>query len=155
MDQDLLDILTESVLGRDLTEEFLNQISEIAEECEFKKNSDIIKEGTPSKDLYIIKNGTVLIKLSLPTTHFNEQAIARMKSNDVFGEFSLVTRRKRSASVKAESDVNLYRFEYDKLIELFDSNYKLGYLFMRNIATIITHKIEQNHKLTRKMMLGL
>ncbi|MFC2150048.1 Crp/Fnr family transcriptional regulator [Calditrichota bacterium] len=151
---DTIQILIDSEVGRDIPEEYLLAVANIAEECTFKKGMDIIREGSPSRDLYLVKKGVVSIKLSLPLIHFNEEVIAKMKENEVFGEFSLVTGKTRSASVKADTAVTLFRIDYDSLTDLLESNTHLGYLLMRNIAAIISNKIENNHKLTRKMMLG-
>jgi CRP-like cAMP-binding protein len=64
-----------------------------------------------------------------------------LKSGDVFGEIGLLRSKRRSAQVSAYSDMLARKINQKKLFELFEYNSRLGYLLMRNLATILSDRI--------------
>ena len=80
----------------------------------FKKAGDVIlREGEESTDAYIILNGEVdVIK--------NEEVIATLTENSLFGEIGLVDQRPRTATCIAKTGCTLgtvTRENYTKLLE--------------------------------------
>jgi CRP-like cAMP-binding protein len=66
----------------------------------FKKGQVILKEGNADRDAYIITNGECeVIK--------NDEVIATLGKNEIFGELGWLQHIPRSATVKAVSDVTL------------------------------------------------
>ena len=71
----------------------------------FKKGTEIIKEGTLSDCAYIIESGRVQVSKTL--SNGEEQVIAILEQNDIFGEMSLIDSLPRSATVLALEDCTI------------------------------------------------
>jgi len=149
------DSLMMSGLVNGLTDEELAEVATIAVEQHFKKGTIILLEDSTSRDLFIIHKGRVSVRLALPFTRFQEEIIARISEQEIFGEFSLANGSPRSASVRAEVDVIAYQYGYDRLINLMEENTRIGYILMRNLAAIIANRIRESQKTQRKFILSL
>ena len=71
----------------------------------FKKGTKIIEEGTLSDCAYIIESGRVQVSKTL--SNGEEQVIAILEQNDIFGEMSLIDSLPRSATVLALEDCTI------------------------------------------------
>ncbi|MDP8237447.1 MAG: cyclic nucleotide-binding domain-containing protein [Candidatus Hatepunaea meridiana] len=157
MKQDIESIkksLINSGLGLDLTDEELNEVAGIAVELHFKKGKTIIKEDSNTRDLFILNEGQVSVRMMLPTIQFKEEVLTHISAPAIFGEFSLANGAPRSATVSADIEMIVYKLEYDQLVKLMENNYRIGYVLMRNLAAIIANRIRDNHRSSRNLMLG-
>ena len=80
-------------------------IWELIRACDWHKypaDTDIVKEGEEDHSFYIILSGVV-------TVEKNGQNIDSLQEGDCFGEMGYLTRAKRSASVRAKTDVSLVK----------------------------------------------
>lgn len=144
-----------SGLGVDLTDAELEEVAKIAIEKKLKKKTTIVAEDSDTRDLFIIYKGRVSVRLMLPFIHFQEEVIGKMEDNEIFGEFSLANGAPRSASIRADTEVTVHQYDYKRIVELMENNTRIGYIVMRNIAGIIANRIRENHKKTRKLVLGI
>ncbi len=144
--------LINSGLGRDLTDEELALLAELAIERHYLKNARILREDSKSRDLFVINEGRVSVRLKLPSEFGREEAIYQISDFQVFGELSLVDGSPRSATVYADDEVTAYQFEHSKLIQLLDDNPRIGYVIMRNIASIIANRIRNTNMLWRNSL---
>ena len=71
----------------------------------FKKDEEIIKEGTLSDCAYIIGEGRVEVSKQLPNG--DKQIIGVLNKNEIFGEMGLIDGFPRSASVIALEDCSI------------------------------------------------
>jgi CRP-like cAMP-binding protein len=144
--------LTVSGLGVDLTKEELQQVANLAEVLEFKKGARILEENSVSRDLYIIQEGTVSVRMDIPAIYKFEEIIARENHCEIFGELAFISGERRSASIQAETKVTLLQIRYDSLMALFAESPIIGYKIMRNIAVIVTKRIAERNKMLRKSL---
>ena len=89
----------------DTEEEILMQIASLLAEKEVMKGSTIIRKGEEGDALFIIASGKVRV-------HDGNHVLARLQSGQVFGEYSLIDQRTRSASVTADEHCVLLRLDY-------------------------------------------
>jgi len=141
--------LTVSEFGVDLNKEELQQVANLAEVLEFKKGAHILEETSVSRDLYIIQDGTVSVRMDIPAIYKFEEIIARESNCEIFGELDFISGERRSASIQAESKVTLLQIRYDSLMALFAES---PIILMRNIAVIITKRITERNKMLRKLL---
>ena len=71
----------------------------------FKKDAEIIQEGTLSDCAYIIESGKVEVSKIQPSGE--KQIIAVLEENDIFGEMGLIDGLPRSATVVALEDCSI------------------------------------------------
>jgi CRP-like cAMP-binding protein len=103
----------------------------------FKEGDVIFKEEDEGgKEIYFIDSGRVKIEKKVGDT---EATLAILDSDDFFGEMTLITGNKRSASAIAYSDCKLHSM--DK--ETFEFNLSNDSKFMWKILETLAHRLEE------------
>jgi small-conductance mechanosensitive channel/CRP-like cAMP-binding protein len=134
-----------------LGDDALANIVENSERIVFEKNTHIVTEDSDGNTMYIIIQGVVEI---FKVINAKEMMVGRLKSGDFFGEMSLLTGEKRSATVRANSQVEVlevskYAMEqafkkfpdlYDDLSLVVSERLKLIALMEKNAETEVSHK---------------
>jgi CRP-like cAMP-binding protein len=106
----------------------------------FKEGDIIFKENEEDgKEMYVIDSGRVNIVKKVGDT---EAALATLDEGDFFGEMSLITGNKRSASAIAQTNCKLYTM--DK--ETFEFNLSNDITFMRKILETLAHRLESTDR---------
>ena len=129
-----------------ITLEELDAIFEISEEVTYSPGEIILEESSygADSDFYIILQGSVKVEIEASLIHSDTKVTKRLavlKCSDVFGEMGPLRCRRRSAKVSAYIDLTVRKVDQKKLFQLFVYNPRLGYLFMRNLAAILSDRI--------------
>ncbi len=118
MNNEIIQELKKVPLFSSLSKQELELLSEKLDMVQFKKDDVIIREGDLGDCFYIIKSGTVRVETQIEEMQ-HPVVLARLESGDYFGEMALITGEPRSATVIAETDVDLWRLlksDFDTLI---------------------------------------
>jgi two-component system, sensor histidine kinase and response regulator len=83
----------------------LMELAAALTEKEVLKGSSIIRKGDEGDAVFFIVSGKVRV-------HDGNHVLARLESGQVFGEYSLIDQRTRSASVTADENCLLLRLDY-------------------------------------------
>ena len=140
-------------LVKDMSADEIEALAGLAEEKEYPRGSIIIQEDSKSRDFYVICYGRISIRLILPAMESKEEIIYTMRDGQIFGELSLVDGSPRSATVRAEDDVTVLRFDFTRMSDLLDGSPRIGYLLMRNIAAIIAARVRNTNMLWRNSLI--
>jgi len=116
-DDDWMTTLLKSPIFRALPPANLQKIIMGLEEISFEKGAVIIKQGDPGDFYYLIKKGYGLISRK-PSANAKEIKLAQLRSQDTFGEDSLISGEPRNVSITALTDISLLRLSRDKFISL-------------------------------------
>lgn len=116
----------------------------------YKEGEVIFRQGDPGKDMYLIKEGEVLLTFDYgggkPVT------LAVLKKGDSLGEMSLLENMPRSATATAVKDTKLVSFTKEQLLD-YVSNEK-GFTW--NLLTKLSGRIrEQNERLAEMVSVEL
>jgi len=141
-----------SGLGIGLKEDELDLLARLAIVRYYNKDTRILKEDSKSRDIYVIREGMVSVRLKLPSEFGREEAIYQIHDGQVFGEFSLVDGSPRSATVYADNEVVAYQFIHSGLLKLLEDNPRIGYIIMRNVAKIIANRVRNTNMLWRNTL---
>lgn len=156
-----INILQQVDIFDELPQEHLKKLAAVCREVKCQGVGEVIvRENTPSDELYIIVAGRVNIEVSPemllgkasdspdPTT------IATLLPGETFGEIGLVDQGLRSASVRtATEETHLLAIGREDLLRLCEEDHHLGYLLMRNIATDLAFKIRNTDFVVREQLL--
>lgn len=110
----------------------LHELSSHLKECLFSKGDVICQQGDEGQSLFILKNGYVKVYVNMPEGE--EKMVAVLVPEDYFGEMSMLTGERRSATIIAESAVHCYEVPIHALRPLLEANDRLYRLFARTIA---------------------
>ncbi|MFZ9739023.1 MAG: cyclic nucleotide-binding domain-containing protein [Prochlorotrichaceae cyanobacterium] len=130
----------------------------MAEEVAFNAEEIIIRDSDLSADFYVLLQGWITIELEIAdidVSSFDADAAMNLdrselphkveatvlRAGEPFGDMAFLERKRRSADVRALTPVTALKWNADDLNTLFESNYRLGYLFMRNLATLLARRI--------------
>ncbi len=99
----------------------LARIAERLGEMVVSRGQVIFEQDEPEHCLYVIAAGTMSVHLREGERDSASRRIATLHAPEIFGEFSLLDERPRSATVKAETLSRLYRLEHEDFYDmLFD-----------------------------------
>ncbi len=143
------EVMESSRLTRGMKEEFVVILTDIAELLRFSKGENVIREDGRDRDLYLLVDGKVSINLFVPGTLDRMESIVTLRSGQLFGEFALIDAAPRSASVRADTDIAVYKFTAEKLIQACENDYEFGYRLMQNLAAILASRIRDTTLLVR------
>jgi len=106
------------------------------------KGEIIISEGEVGDCLYIIRSGQVKVVVNSDNEQEDEIVLSFLSDGDYFGEMALITGEPRSATVVAESDVELWQLDKSDFDALMLNN--------PSITISMTHMLSQRLKLANK-----
>lgn len=154
----LLNIIRQADIFYGISKENLTRVVDVCQACEYKKGDIVVKENTPSNELYIITEGVVEIVIDPSLLGGPSDAepavVAILWPGQTFGEVGLVDRGMRSASARAASDdTKLQAIKREDLIHLCEEDRYFGYLLMRNIASDLAFKIRNTDLMLRERLL--
>lgn len=130
----------------DLTPEQLDKIFDICTEMVCTKGTNIVKESTPSTEIYIILEGEVEVLVEVPGVNDEkkERRIGILDRGQSFGEVALVDQGLRSATVRVCTDVcRLLEISRNDFLTLLKKNPDIGFTVMYNLASDICLKFRQ------------
>ena len=142
---DVKKVLAESDIAKGIEDEQLEKLASISEVTEFKKNDVLIKENDTSCDIFILYKGWVSVEIQRFPYDTTAQRLRMLKNKGVVGEFSFIDKSRRSANVRAQENVSCLVLPGGALENLMESDAKVGYVIMKNIARLLSEKIRSSN----------
>lgn len=121
-------------LFADLSEERLVSIAEVIKEEFVNKGQEIFHKEDKGDKLYLIKEGLISI-------HDGDNELTRLTTEEFFGEMSLLSSEKRTASATAIEDSILLTLNQWQFYELLETDVSI---LKGIIQTLCTRLIKQN-----------
>ena len=125
-----------------LSQEELTEIAQLCEHQQFNANDLVFVEKSKGEQIYIISKGRVVIELGIKGTA-ECTTIHRLGEGDIFGELVLVSEGRRSATARCETDCEVITIRRDVLLDLFDRYARMGYVVMKNIASVLATRLRK------------
>ena len=137
---ELLQLLAEHPLFRDLRDTDRAELAAMMVERHYPSGSEIFREGDPGGELYIIGGGSVEVQKQ--RSHGSGRVvIARFDRGGVIGEMSLVDRMPRSASVLAVQPTRAWVLQQESFDEMLSSKPSLAVQTLRGLATLLSQRL--------------
>ena len=155
---DIVNYLKQSDTFYQFTPTQLELVATLCQEVMLNEGEVIFRENSGSKELYIIAQGEVNIRISSPPeageAEGKDLLIATLRRGQSFGEVALVDEGLRSATaIAAQKETRLLLIPRDKLIMLCDTYPQLGYRLMYNLAADLATKIRNTDLRIREQLL--
>ena len=154
-------LLASVEIFHDLNLEQVKKIEALCKLKKFKKNQIIFEENSPSKEFYVIVEGTVDILLDpnliLDSSQEKQElkTIASLRRGQSFGEVALVDLGVRSASAKAKTrKTKVLQINRNDLMQLMKEDLDLGFIVMQNLAADLCFKIRNTNLRVREALLA-
>ena len=102
----------------------------------FDAGQAVIHEGGTDESLFVIVQGDLEVQRS-------GKRVARLHAGSHFGEMALLSRRPRSASVVAATDVRLLRMERSAFNQLIKTEPEVGVKFLWKLSQILSLRLDE------------
>lgn len=134
-------LLKKSQIFENCSETDLLEIAAVCIEEETEKNYTIFKKGDDGNCMYFIYKGEVLI-------HDNNNRLAVLGGNEIFGELSLLDSESRSASATTVTDCFLLKIDQEPFYDILASNTEI----LKGIMKTICKRLREQDKLNAELI---
>jgi CRP-like cAMP-binding protein len=110
-----------------LSKKELNLVAKAADVVAVKSGTEIVTEGTPGHDFYLILAGDALVRR-------NGRRVTTLGPGSYFGELALLDRGPRSATIIADTDVELAIIGQREFLAILDRVPALGHKLLVSMA---------------------
>ncbi len=131
-----IELLLKVFFFRDLSPDELLAIMAITRREQYTMGQRVFEAGTPSDSLYIIKNGSMMVK-SGPVV------LAALGIGDTIGEMSFVDRGNRSATIAAIEETELLKVSFTDLEELFEKYTQMAGKIYKAMAVALSQRLRE------------
>lgn len=135
-----------------MTLEELDKISQHTTTRTFPKNTVVINEGDDTDSLYLIDKGSVKVYLS--DDNGKEVIINTLEAGEYFGELSILTAGKRSASVMTNENSVLTIIHKQNFKTLLLNHPSIAYTLIENLANRVRDLTENIKSLALQDVYG-
>lgn len=130
-----------------LTLEAIELIANVATEESHPSGTFIFRQGELGDRLFLILDGRV--RISREVAGMGEEALAILKSGDVFGEMALLDEGPRSADARVHEHCRLLSISRSGFEDLLFLHKDLAYEVLWNVVRMLARRLrETNDKLT-------
>jgi CRP-like cAMP-binding protein len=124
---DKIDVLAGVPLFAGLSRKELGHIARLVTEVEYPPHDYLTYEGQTGREAMVILAGRCTVRR-------NGRKVAEVSVGDVVGEMSLVTNRRRNASVRADTVVTALVMNTREFSSLVDEHPQVGAKILRTVA---------------------
>jgi CRP-like cAMP-binding protein len=136
----VMDLIKTVDIFRNLSIKDINLLGTICRAIDVPDKSIILREGEPSKGLFIVESGAVRVCKG-DANHFD--SIASIPQGGHFGEISLVDDGPTSASVVTDKTARLLFISRSYFNQLLEANEPLAVKVYKNIARTLAYRLRK------------
>lgn len=144
--------LHKSPLFKKISPEQLEKMSSLFKMKTVAEGGTIFIENMQGESLYLIEKGT--IKISKMLAEGDEQVMAILGPDDVFGEMAVFTGGTRSATARVAEEACLFSLSLEDYNKLADLDPRLCLQLTQNIISIFSERIRSSQHEYREMLLA-
>jgi CRP-like cAMP-binding protein len=126
------DLLSEVQLFDGFSAEDLRRVVELSDEVELTAGNVLVDQGDPGTHCYVILEGNASV-------YVRGDHVATMHRGSMVGEMALVDHRPRTATVVADTDLDLLRFDSAAFAKLLEEMPKAS----ERVMTLLRTRMEQ------------
>jgi CRP-like cAMP-binding protein len=135
-----VELIRQIPLFRDLVDEDIQKLAEVATEESFTASSQIFAEGTKGDALFVVKYGTVQV---LKRGRDGKEEVSRMGPGQHFGEMAIIDDDTRSATVEVAENTGLIRIKRDDLENLLAQDDTLAHRVYKGLTKYLIRRLRQ------------
>jgi hypothetical protein len=124
-----------------LAQSEVERIAALGRELTFADGDVIVEESAQSTDLFILLEGRVNVEMALPGAKGETLQLALLRAGEIFGEIAFLRGKRRTACVRALGEAKVLRIDGGKLGAFLGEDTHVGYMLMRNVATILAERV--------------
>lgn len=134
--------LPKSEIFKDLRQEAVNEISEIAIEESYEKGRKLFSANDPADHFYILVDGTVHLAIGEP----NHKEYIVKNLGEVFGWSSVVGNETYTAGATCLTPTKVLKIGKNDLEKVFDAHERSGRKFYKGLAKQLGQRLIDMHR---------
>ncbi len=138
---DSIELFKKIPLFKELTNADLIKISNMVQKVSFNPLDVVFKRGAPGDALFLIREGEVEVLAPSAEAEEVEDVVAVLGPGELFGEMALVEGEPRSATVRAKTELKLWRIKRDYFYEFMAENSDAALKIYKRLTTILSHRL--------------
>ena len=143
--------LEKIVLFHGIEPQALKALEKLAITIETPAGETLLEESSQGSDVFAIISGRLDVSLMMLGGKTSDP-IATLKEGEIFGESVLLGRSRRIAKVTAKDNSLSLRWGGRELQDYIKSHPDVGYVVMRNLASIIHERLTSTNMLLRNTL---
>jgi CRP/FNR family transcriptional regulator, cyclic AMP receptor protein len=147
---DVIDLLRQVVIFKDLDDEELALVAEVCKEEKFVSGEYIFHEGEHGNRLYLIVEGEVRISRDVPGS--GEEALAILKAGALFGEMAVFDRTDRSTHAISNGGTTTLTIARPDFEMLLDFNRELAHKVLWACVRLLSTRLRSTNDSLRSFL---
>jgi CRP-like cAMP-binding protein len=147
---EVVELLRNAPLFKDLDEEELGQVAERCKEERFESGAYVFREGEPGNRLYLVAEGEVRISRDVPGS--GEEALAILKRGALFGEMSVIDRSERSTHAISNGGTTCLTITRADFEMLLDFNREIAYKVLWACVRLLSSRLRSTNDSLRSFL---
>lgn len=127
-------ILKNVYIFKDLTEDEIDKIKQITMLIQVKTGEKLFSENDESDALYIIKNGSVMVKKG-------SIVLSILNQGECIGEITFLNLEKRTATIAAIEHSEIFKIKYNDLDKLMEEDSEIASKIYKAIAITLSKRL--------------
>jgi CRP-like cAMP-binding protein len=107
----------------------------------YRQGENIIQQGEPASQLYLLAQGQVSIKITLPDGKIKR--LATLSPGLVFGEMAWIERSERSAAVSVDVDALCYKLDITDFDAMMVDHAALNVKLLENMCRLFSRNLRK------------
>jgi len=117
------------------SEDQLKELAKVTEKKAFKKRAEIYKEGDRANHIFLVTKGWVSLRKIDPEKDIGISFENREKG-ELFGTACFMKPQEYTLNAICMEESEVLAMNADKLFDLFQKDYEIGYRFLKEIAKV-------------------
>lgn len=138
-DANVFEALRQVDFFRDITDEHLKLLAQIAQLVEFPADSVMFRQREPAKDIYVIASGKVSLGIFEPG--LGGRQLMEIGPGDFVGWSPLVGRSQLSDTAYTLSPVTAIAIDAERALDLCKFDPEFGFKFMHGVAEVLAERL--------------
>lgn len=128
-------------LLKGVPEEAVRAMDEMGETVTLGTGEVLMHEGDEPRYFYMVVDGQLEVFLPMTVDRISEVKLASAGAGVCIGEYSFVDQRRLSASVRALTEVKLFRLSHEDFQAFLEANTAIGYIVLRNLLGTLVKRL--------------
>ena len=147
---DILPLLRQVAIFKDLDDDELTPFAEVCKEQEFLSGEYVFREGEAGNRLYLIVEGEVRISRTIPGS--GEEALAVLKRGALFGEMAVFDRSERSTDAISNGGTKVLTIARADFEMVLDFNREVAYKVLWSVVRLLSGRLRSTNDSLRSFL---
>lgn len=147
---DMLPLLRQVAIFKDLSDDELTLFAEVCKEQEFQSGEYVFRESEAGNRLYLIVEGEVRISRTIPGS--GEEALAVLKSGALFGEMAVFDRSERSTDAISNGGTKVLTINRADFEMVLDFNREVAYKVLWSVVRLLSGRLRSTNDSLRSFL---